>query len=375
MFEFVKTRVVARLAAGLLVASLAGAASAQSVLLYAGSYTDGSSKGIYAFRFDTRTGALEPLGLAATTPEPAHLWIAPNGKTLYAVNWQTPGGVSAFRIDLKSGGLTLLNRVGSNGDKPNQVVLDPSGRVAVTVNYATGNLAAFRVLPDGRLSEAFYTDQHVAQSGSGGAHAHGIVFSKDGRHMFVAELGLDRVYSYEVDAAHEKITPAATPFVSVHAGAGPRRLQLSPDGRHLYVTHETDGEVSVFAVQGSKLVEMQTAPTLPAGVTIPNKTAEIIIDGSGRHLYVGNRGHDSIAVFDIEPSDGHLSLTANIPAGGKTPRNLRLDPTGRFLLSANEGDGTITVFKVDARTGALTLTGDPARVDTPGGLYFLSPSK
>jgi 6-phosphogluconolactonase len=371
MFEFVKTRVLA----GLLAASLAGAASAEPVLLYAGSYTDGSSKGVYAFKFDTSTGALEPLGLAVATPEPAHLWIAPNGKTLYAVNWQTPGGVSAFRIDPGSGALTFLNRVGANGDKPNQVVLDPSGRIAVTVNYATGNLAAFRVLPDGSLSEAFYADQHVAASGGGAAHAHGIVFSKDGRHMFVAELGLDRIYSYDVSAGQAKITPAPTPFVSVHPGAGPRRLQLSPDGRHLYVNHETDAEVSVFAVHGSELVEVQTAPTLPAGVTIPNKTAEIVIDASGRHLYVGNRGHDSIAVFDIKASDGRLTLAANVPAGGKTPRNLRLDPTGQFLLSANEGDGTITVFKVDGHTGSLTPTGQTARVDTPGGLYFLAPSK
>ena len=374
MLAFVKTRILAA-ASGLLALGLATTASAKPVLLYAGSYTDGSSKGIYAFRFDDRTGALAPLGLAAATPEAAHLWIAPNGKTLYAVNWQTPGGVSAFRIDPESGGLTLLNRVGSNGDKPNQIVLDPTGRIAVTVNYTTGNLAAFRVLPDGRLSEAFYSDQHVAPAGGGGAHAHGIVFSKDGRHMFVAELGLDRVYSYEVDALHGKIVPASPPFVSVHAGAGPRRLQLSPDGRHLYVNHETDAEVSVFAVHGANLVEVQTVSTLPAGVTIPNKTAEIVIDATGRHLYVGNRGHDSIAVFDINTPDGRLTLAANVLAGGKTPRNLRLDPTGRFLLSANEGDGTITVFKVDPRTGALTLTGDPARIDTPGGLYFLAPRR
>ena len=134
MVAFVKTRVLAA-ASGLLALGLAVTASAEPVLFYAGSYTDGASKGIYAFRFDDRTGALAPLGLAVAAPEPAHLWIAPNGKTLYAVNWQTPGGVSAFRIDPKSGGLTLLNRVSSNGDKPNQVVLDPTGRIAVTVNY------------------------------------------------------------------------------------------------------------------------------------------------------------------------------------------------------------------------------------------------
>jgi 6-phosphogluconolactonase len=356
----------------LLAAGLATGAIAETRLLYAGSYTDGASKGIYAFRFDDRSGAIEPLGLAAATPEPAHLWIAPNGKTLYAVNWQTPGGVSAFRVSPKTGQLTLLGRVSAQGDKPNQVVLDPTGKIAATVNYTTGTLAAFHVLPDGRLSEAFYVDQHTKPGGA--PHAHGIVFSRDSRHMFVAELGLDRVYSYDVDLARRTIAPAATPFISVHANAGPRRMQLSPDGRHLYVNHETDAEVSVFAVDGGALREEQAVSTLPLGVTIANKTAEIVIDARGRHLYVGNRGHDSIAVFDIAPKDGRLTLTANVPAGGKTPRNLRFDPSGRFLLSANEGDGTITVFKVAPRTGALTLTDHVAKVDTPGGLYFL-PSK
>jgi 6-phosphogluconolactonase len=357
-------------AASLLGAGFATDATAETRLLYAGSYTDRASKGIYAFRFDDRSGALTPLGLAAATPEPAHIWIAPNGKTLYAVNWRTPGAVSAFRIAPKTGQLTLLGCVSAQGDKPNQVVLDPTGKIAATVNYTTGNLAAFHVLPDGKLSEAFYVDQHAAPGGA--PHAHGIVFSRDSRHMFIAELGLDRVYSYDVDTAHGTIAPAATPFVSVHANAGPRRMQLSPDGRHLYVNHETDAEVSVFAVDGGALREEQTVSTLPSGVTVPNKTAEIVIDTQGRHLYVGNRGHDSIAVFDIAPNDGRLTLAANVPAGGKTPRNLRFDPSGRFLLSANEGDGTITVFKVDPRTGALTLTNHVARIDTPGGLYFLS---
>ncbi len=356
-------------AAGFLALSLATSASAASALLYAGSYTDKTSKGIYAFRLDEASGALTPLGLVAATPEPAHLWIAQDGKTLYAVNWQSPGGVSAFRIAPRTGALTLLNRVASQGDKPNQVVLSPNGRLAITVTYTTGNLAAFHVLPDGKLSEAFYVDQHVKPDGA--PHAHGVIFTQDGRHMFVAELGLDRVYSYDVDPARGTIAPAATPFVAVHAKSGPRRLQLSPDGRRLYVNHETDGEVSVFAVDGGTLKEIQTVSTLPPGTTVANKTAEIIITPDGRHLYVGNRGHDTLAVFDIDPKDGRLTLTANIPAGGRTPRNLRIDPTGRFLISANEDGGNLTVFRIDPKTGGLTFTGHEAKIDTPGGLYFL----
>ena len=128
--------------------------------LYAGSYTAGASKGIYAWRFDADSGALAPLGLMAETPQAAHIWISPNGKFLYTVNWEMEGGVSAFAIDPNSARLTFLNRVSSHGARPNQIVLDPSGRVAVTVNYASGSLAAYEVLSDGKLAEAFFVDQH-----------------------------------------------------------------------------------------------------------------------------------------------------------------------------------------------------------------------
>src|SRR3569833_2098048 len=129
-------------------------AFAAPYFLYAGSYTAGTSKGIYAWKLDSKTGAVSSLGLMAETPQPAHVWIAPNGKTLYAVNWVTDGTVSAYRIDPRSGALTFLNKTSSHGAQPNQVVVDPSGRVAVAVNYTSGSMAAYGLEPDGKLGEA-----------------------------------------------------------------------------------------------------------------------------------------------------------------------------------------------------------------------------
>ena len=150
------------LAPFLFLALLAPApAFAAQDIMYVGSYTAGVSKGIYAWRFDDKSGSLSPLGLMAEAPQPAHLWIAPGGKTLYTVNWETNGGVSAYRIDPGSGALTFLNKTSSHGAQPNQVVVDPSDRVAVTVNYTSGTLAAYKLEPDGKLGEAFYVDQHT----------------------------------------------------------------------------------------------------------------------------------------------------------------------------------------------------------------------
>jgi len=77
----------------LLIAPLPAAAA--QYIMYVGSYTAGTSKGIYAWTFDNKDGSLKPLGLMAESPQAAHLWIAPDHKTLYTVNWEIAGGVSA----------------------------------------------------------------------------------------------------------------------------------------------------------------------------------------------------------------------------------------------------------------------------------------
>jgi 6-phosphogluconolactonase len=290
------------------------------------------------------------------------------------VNWETNGGVSAYRIDPKSGALTFLNKTSSHGAQPNQVVVDPSGQVAVTVNYTNGSLAAYRLEPDGRLGEAFYVDQHTGKPLSPkqpGPKQHGIQFSKDNKYMFIADLGLDRVYSYRFDATAPSITPCDPAFVSTHAGAGPRRIQMSPDGKFLYVDHETDSEVGVFTINGCALKEIQTIATVPEEAKAHNTTAEIIISDDGRHLYVGNRGHDSVAIFAIDPKTGRLTYMENVPSGGRTPRNIRFDPSGNWFFAANENGGNITEFKVDKKSGRLTATDVTAPINTPGGIYFL----
>src|SRR5262245_38354115 len=111
-------------------------------LVYAGTYTRNGSKGIYAYKFSTKTGKLTALDLAAETPSPSFLTIHPNGKVLYSVSeavpGQTEGTVSAFTIDKSSGKLAKLNTVSSKGTSPCHLVADKTGKTLVVVNYGNG---------------------------------------------------------------------------------------------------------------------------------------------------------------------------------------------------------------------------------------------
>jgi 6-phosphogluconolactonase len=382
-----------RLALALLLFS-AASALADDYFLYAGSYTDppSTAKGIYAWRFSPDTDTLTPLGLAAPTINPAYVTATPDGKYLYAVNWQTPDAdkgadtVSAFAIDRQTGKLTFLNKAPAGGALPNQVVVAPGGKAVMVANYSftfkenneAQNNSAFAALPllaDGKLGAPFYRDHHSGPALSSkqvnGAHTHGVAFSKDGRFAFVAELGLDRVYTYRFDPAGPALAPFDPPYVSTSAGAGPRRLVLSANGNFLYVNHETDSKVSVFAVDGGHLKEIQQISTLPADFGGRNTTAEIAISRDGRFVYVSNRGDDSVVVYAADPAKGTLTFHQRAPSLGKSPRNITIDPSGKYLFAANQNSDNVTVFRRDANSGELTPSGQELKMGQPASILFV----
>ena len=380
-------RLILRLAIFLLVSvTLSGVAHAagpgqQKYLVYVGTYTDHGSKGIYAYRFDSSTGKMTSLGLAAEATEPSFLAIDSSGRFLYAVNetetynGQPTGAVSAFTIQPDTGKLSLLNQVSSRGTDPAHIILDRTGKYALVANYTSGSVAVFALLKDGRLGEVTSFVQHKGSSVNPerqkGPHAHAIALSPDNRFAVVADLGLDQLLVYSFDAA--KGTLGTQPqIVKASPGAGPRHLVFSTDGRFLYMLNEMQSSVVSYSYDAASgaLHELQTISSLPKGFSGENTAAEIEIDPSGKFVFGSNRGDDSIAVFAIESRTGMLTHVETDSTGGKTPRNFAIDPTGSWLLAANQDSDNIVVFRIDQKTGHLSPTGDPLQVTSPVCLKF-----
>jgi 6-phosphogluconolactonase len=357
--------------------------SPREYLAFIGTYTTKTdSKGIYAFRFNSATGQLTPIGVAAQTQDPSFLTISSNEKYLYAVNelptfdGKSSGAVTSYSLDRKTGKLSQLNQVPSSGADPCYVSLDHTGKYLLVANYTGGSVATFPVAPDGRLGAASAFVQHT---GSGpnkehqeGPHAHYIATSADNRHAFVADLGLDEVLIYRFDPANGSLTPSDPPYAKLAPGAGPRHLAFHPNGKFAYVLSELNSTVTAlsFNSANASFSNPQALSTIPKDFTAHNDTAEIVVHPSGKFLYASNRGRDSIAVFAIDPNKGTLTPVGDFATTGKTPRNFALDPTGNFLLAANQESNNIVVFRVDPTTGALTPTGQVAEVPAPVDIVF-----
>jgi 6-phosphogluconolactonase len=348
-----------------------------SYLMYVGTYTGPSSKGIYAFRFNAKTAKATPLGLAAETTNPSFIVVHPNKKFLYAVNeisdfgGQRSGGVSAFSINRETGRLAFLNEVSSGGAGPCHISMDRTGKYVLVANYDGGNVATYPVLKDGRLGAAISNVQPSGHSTNperqAGPHAHWIGLSPDNRFVIAADLGLDKLLIYRFDEAKGGLAPSDSPFATVDPGAGPRHFAFHPKGKFGYAINEMGSTVTAFSydAKAGALHKMQTLSTLPEGFKAENSTAEITVHPNGKFLYGSNRGHDSIAVFAIDQAKGELTAVEYISTQGRTPRNFEIDPSGSYLFAANQDSDKVVVFRIDQDTGHLSPTGAVLEAPSP----------
>jgi len=364
--------------------------SADSIL-YVGTYTQHGSQGIYAYRFEEKTGRLSSLGLAAETVNPSFVTVDRAGKLLYAVNevqkyqGAATGAVSSFSIDHHSWKLKPINQVASGGADPCYLALDKSGKFLLIANYTGGTVAVIPVAGDGHLSEASSVLKNEGTPGpvkdrQEGPHAHFIEVSAGNRFAYVADLGLDRILIYRFDAQRGVLSRAkstsgtnSSDSAILAPGTGPRHIAFSAEGKFLYVIGELDSTVTVFANRANQSYRaIQKISALPAGFAGNNTAAEIAMHPSGKFLYTSNRGDDSIAVFSIDQTSGRLTFVERVSSGGKTPRNFAIDPAGSHLLAANQDSGNIVSFTIDHSSGRLTSTGEVAKVPSPVCLVFLA---
>lgn len=345
---------------------------------YVGTFTSEGAKGIYLCEFDFETGEIDLKQTFLGVDNPNFLKISPDRKYLYVVNRapkeieSTGGYISAYKIG-KNGDLSFLNKQLSHGDDPCHVDVSPDGKFVALANYGGGSTALYPVSDDGSLLAAssiiVNKGSSVDKSRQAKPYAHSIRFSPFENRIFSADLGTDQLNIYELEG--DKLVQNGQKFVKLDAGAGPRHIEFYSDGNFIYVISELNSTITTFKRNGDNWAKFQVISTLPADFKGASYCADIHISADGKYLYGSNRGHNSIAVFEINAETKKLESLGFVPVEGDWPRNFSLSPNGDFLLVANQKSGNIPVFKINKSNGMPEFTGKEIKIPAAVCIEFL----
>ena len=309
------------------------------------------------YGMDPATGDLDFVEDIALSGRPAYAATDPQRRYMYVAR-KDALQITSFAIDTGSGALTQIGSVSTKAD-PAYLATDKTGRYLFSASYFDGITAVHGIGENGAVLET--PIEWIAT----GMRAHSIESDPSNRFVFVPHIFRDdapnTIFQFRFNANTGHLKANEPDRCDPPGPDGPRHFCFHPELPVVYVSNEQGCSVGVYALDANRgtLTHRATVPTLPEGWQGDNKCSQIRITPNGRHLYAPNRGHDSIAMFTVDPVRG--DLTAIGPAAAETvPRACQIDPDGRYLLSAGHESGRLAVYRIEEESGQLERVGTHA---------------
>jgi 6-phosphogluconolactonase len=305
---------------------------------------------ILIFTFDSQTGKLQAQGETKVSGQPANMAFDPGQQFIY-VGRKAARSISAYRRNGETGELTLAGSTTVEFE-PDFLATDRKGGFLMSTYISEGMLAVHQIGSDGILInppvEWFKTYRGI----------HSIQTDPSNRFAFIPHIaGNDPnlILQFKFNQATGKLTPNTPDRVIPEQGAGPRLFCFHPKLDILYFDNQEGNSVTGYKLDtaAGTLTPLQSISTIPEGYTQKSKTADIQISPDGRFLYVNNRGHNSIAGFAVDAADGRLTAIGHVPAEPEA-RSMCLDPGGNFLFIAGLASGRLVSYRVNKDSGKLT---------------------
>ena len=348
-------------------------------LLFVGSFTDKKpGKGIHIYEFNEETGSATLRFTIDNITNTSFQKLSPDGNFLYSVvdsQMKYNGKVAAFKVDIDSVKIDLLNVQDCGGVNPAHLAIDKTGKYLTNSNYSDGSLSLFRINSNGSLSKNLQTlkfkDSSIIKSRQKSSHIHSSNFSPDNKYLFAHDLGADKIRKFTFNTSEEKLKNLQE--IRVKTGNGPRHFTFHPNGKYGYGINELNGTIDAYQFKNGSLDFIEDYNTYKQKQNI-YRAADIHISADGNFLYASNREpkENSIVVFAINKEKGKLKLIEHKDTGGIHPRNFAITSSGKFLLVANQFTNNIVIFKRDSKSGRLTKLTNQIRVNSPSSVKLYS---
>lgn len=327
-----------------------------------GTYT----KGLFTSNLNPESGQLTSPIKISHLEEPTYFDLTTDQQLLTVGRIGQRGGVFNYKLeDYKP--LLPLDQATTSGPTPVHVhVLD---NLVLVSNYQTGVGQIYQLTRDGQLT---LTDQ-LQRSGSSvlpqqtTSHVHFMTLAPDGR-LLVLDLGTDEILTYDFDRNTGQLGKRVASF-RTRSGFGPRQLYFDQyNGDDAYVLGELASQVAVlhYSSNTGTFTQRQLISTLPDDWIGNSGGGAIQLSLDGQFLYASNRGHDSIAIYQIQrTSTGpQLQLIDIVSCYGAFPRDFCLTPDGQYLVVGNQKSNSVVTFRINKTTGRLTII-DKIKVPEP----------
>lgn len=320
--------------------------------------------GVLAFHINDSTGSFSqilgspyPTGISPTT-----VLVHPSRKFAYIAN-AGEGNISLFKIE-SSGGLTEVTPRTPTGKNPADLVMDTAGSLLFAANTGSNSITSYAI----DSGSGALTPSSAAPALTGFSPVR-LAISPSGKLLYVANQGSASVSGFTVDSSGG-LTPIPNPPVAV--GKGPNWITFDPSGKFMYVASLLDGNFSGFTVDAASgtLTPMNSSPygVVTTSTTITPLTS-LVVDSSGKYLYVTSQSGNNVYGFNIDPTTGVPSAMTTSPAppypAGTSPSFIMNDSTGKFLFVGNQSSSDITVFRITPATGVLTSIATASTTSTP----------
>jgi 6-phosphogluconolactonase len=192
--------------------------------------------------------------------------------------------------------------------------------------------------------------------------------------------GSKGIYSYRFDAKTGQLSPIGVAAEQVN----PSFLATDPRQRFLYAVTEMGNEKGAGSYKTNGSISSYSINLKTGALTFLNKVdalgggpCHLVVDKTGKMLFVANYGSGSVASFAIKPDgsigdktgfDQHSGSSVD-PARQKGPHAhaVVLSPDNRFLFVPDLGTDQVKIYKVDAAKGTFTAN-DPPFATVKAGL-------
>lgn len=304
--------------------------------IFFGTYSKGKGNGVFRGEFD---GGEIRLVSTLDIENPSYLQLRHN--ILYGVSetgdFNGENGGALFSIDTAQEEMALIDMRHTHGKHPCHLCVQD--RFVFVSNYSEGSLSLFESDLSGGIKTSFQSIHHW-----GGSHVHFAAMTPCAQFIAVCDLGMDKVFLYPYSAENGLSSRCRV----IDCPSGPRHLVFSNCGRYLYILTELGNTILCYEYCGGEAKLLQEVSTLPTSFTGKSTAAAIHISPDGSQLAASNRGHDSIALFDLG-GNGQLSFNSHLMTG-KEPRDFSFSPCGQWILAANQNDDSVTVYQMKNNT-------------------------